>query len=86
LVVLGLTIFGQAHLARLDQLVVCIGLSLLIWLIPYLELGIPPVLALIYPLTILATEAAALQSLRFSFAGRLTWKSRSLGRPRWKWF
>ena len=85
LVVLALALFRQPPLARVDELAVCIGLSLLVWLIPYLELGIPPILALIYPLTLLASEAAALQSLRLSFAGRLTWKGRRLARPHWKW-
>jgi chlorobactene glucosyltransferase len=85
LVALVLVLLGRAPLLRLDELGGCIGLSLLIWLIPYIELGIPPVLAYLYPLTLLANEAAALQSLLFSLTGRLTWKDRTLPRPRWKW-
>jgi len=86
LFVLALAIFGRAPLARPDELAVCIGLSVLVWLIPYGNLGIPALLAFLYPFTLLASEAAAFQSLRLSLAGRLTWKDRSLARPRWKWF
>jgi chlorobactene glucosyltransferase len=86
LIVLALLVFGQAPLASAYELAVCAGLSLLLWLIPYLELGIPFYLAFLYPATILANEAVAFQSLRLSLAGRLTWKGRSLAKPHWKWF
>ena len=82
----ALALMGRSPLARPGELAVCIGLSLLVWLIPYLELGIPPILALIYPITLLASEAAAFQSLRLSLDDRLTWKDRHLPRPHWKWF
>jgi hypothetical protein len=82
---LGLAVFGQAPWARLDELTVCVGLSLLLWLIPYLELRIPFVLALLYPITLLANEVVAFQSFRLSLGGRLTWKGRKLARPHWKW-
>jgi chlorobactene glucosyltransferase len=85
LIVLGLAVFGQAPRARLDELTVCVGLSLLLWLIPYLELRIPFVLALLYPITLLANEVVAFQSFRLSLGGRLTWKGRKLARPHWKW-
>ena len=78
-------ILGLAASADLSELVICIGLSLLIWVIPYLELGMSLTLGFIYPITILANEAAAFQSLRLSLAGRLSWKGRSLARPKWKW-
>ncbi len=78
-------ILGLAPSAVLSELVICIGLSLLIWVIPYLELGMSLTLGFIYPITILANEAAAFQSLRLSLAGRLSWKGRSLARPKWKW-
>jgi len=68
------------RLAQADELAVRIGLSLLVWLIPYLELSLPLILTLIYPLTLLANEAAALQLLP-SLVSRLTWKDRSLARP-----
>jgi chlorobactene glucosyltransferase len=86
LIILALSVFGQAPHARLDELAACIGLSFLLWLIPYLQLGIPASLAFLYPLTLLANEVVAFQSLRLSLAGRLTWKGRRLSRPRWKWF
>jgi chlorobactene glucosyltransferase len=85
LVVLALLVLGRAPQARADELAVCVGLSLLLWLIPYFELGIPVSLALLYPITLLATEVAAFQSLCLSFAGRLTWKGRKLTRSYWKW-
>ena len=85
LVVLALMALGQAPHARAGELGVCIGLSLLLWIIPYVELGVPFYLALLYPLNILANEGAAFQSRRLRLSGRLTWKDRPLPRPRWKW-
>ena len=85
LLVLLALVLGFASSANLSELISCIGLSLLIWIIPYIELGIPAYLGLFYPATILANEAAAFQSLRLSLAGRLSWKDRSLARPKWKW-
>lgn len=85
LVVLAALTFGQAQTAQIGEVVVCIGLSLLLWLIPYIEMGVPLHLGFIYPLTILANEAAALQSLWLSLGGRLSWKGRPLARPKWKW-
>jgi chlorobactene glucosyltransferase len=76
---------GYAPSANLSELIICIGLSFIIWIIPYIELGVPATLGLFYPATILANEAAAFQSLRLSLAGRLSWKDRSLARPKWKW-
>ena len=85
LVASGLHLAGRAPQARLDELGLCIGLSLLVWLLPYLELGINPGLALLYPVTVLANEAAAMRSLRLSLSGRLAWKGRKLVLPRWRW-
>ena len=85
LVILRLWAGGAAPQAQPVELAVCIGLSLLVWLIPYAELGLPVYLGLLYPFTLLATEAAAFRSLRLSLAGRLTWKGRKLARQRWKW-
>jgi len=85
LIVLALLVLGRANLARTDELAVCIGLSLLLWLIPYIELGVPSGLALLYPITILANDVVAFQSLRLSLTGHLTWKDRKLARPHWKW-
>jgi chlorobactene glucosyltransferase len=85
LIVLLAFVMGFASSVNLSELISCIGLSFLIWIIPYIELGLPPYLGLFYPATILANEAAAFQSLRLSMTGRLSWKDRSLARPKWKW-
>lgn len=85
LAVLVLLLFGRAPQARVGELALCIGLSTLIWLIPYWVQGLPLGLAFLYPVTLLANEVAAFQSLRLSLTGRLTWKNRSLARPNWKW-
>ncbi len=85
LIILALLVSGHAPGARLVELLTCIALSLLVWLIPYLALRFPPGLALLYPLTILTNEVVAFRSLRLSLAGRLTWKGRRLPRQRWRW-
>jgi chlorobactene glucosyltransferase len=85
LIVLITLVLGFAPTTVLNELAICIGLSLLLWIIPYLELGVPVYLGLIYPVTILANVAAAFQSLRLSVMGRLSWKGRTLARPKWKW-
>jgi chlorobactene glucosyltransferase len=85
LIVLGLMFFGHAPQARANELAACIGISLLLWLIPYIELGIPFHLTFLYPITLLANEVVAFQSLRLSLAGRLTWKGRKLTKPHWRW-
>jgi chlorobactene glucosyltransferase len=85
LIVLVMLILGLTPTASFSELVICIALSLLLWLIPYIELGMPLALGFIYPISILANEAAAFQSLRLSLAGRLSWKGRPLARPKWKW-
>jgi chlorobactene glucosyltransferase len=85
LLVLCAKAFSFAPAASYVELAVCIGLSLLIWLCTYVELGFPPYLGLIYPLTMLANEVAAIRSLVLSFRGRLSWKGRLLARPKWKW-
>ena len=85
LIILVALALGRAPTAALGELVICVSLSLLLWLIPYIEMGMPLPLGLIYPITILANEVVAFQSLRLSLAGRLSWKGRPLGRPKWKW-
>jgi chlorobactene glucosyltransferase len=85
LVVLGLQLSGLAAFARPAALVACLGLSLLLWLVPYTEMRIPFVLACLYPLTILANIGVAARSLVHSLGGRITWKGRTIARPRWKW-
>jgi len=66
-------------------LAVCLGLSILLWLIPYLELKVPIGLVFVYPLTMLVVEVAACKIL----APWHAWAS-YLERPhhrtaKWKW-
>jgi chlorobactene glucosyltransferase len=84
-IVLASLTFGQAPNTRVDELIICMGFSLLLWIIPYLETGIPFYLAFLYPVTVLANEVIAFRSLFFSLTGRLTWKERTLTKPNWKW-
>jgi chlorobactene glucosyltransferase len=85
LIVLAGMISGLAPQAHLVALIVCLLLSLLLWLIPYIEMGIPFTLAFLYPFTILANVAVAFRSLVHSLGGRIIWKGRSIARTRWKW-
>jgi chlorobactene glucosyltransferase len=85
LIVFLLMVFGHAPKAHALDLSICIGLSLLLWLIPYLEIDVPPGLAFLYPFTILANIAVACQSVIYSLFGRLSWKGRKISRPNWKW-
>lgn len=64
----------------------CIGLALLVWLVPYRQLGLPLLPALLYPITMLVMGAVALRSLWLGLRGRLTWKDRAVGRPRLRLF
>jgi chlorobactene glucosyltransferase len=84
IIILALSL-GQTQTARMEELLICIGLSLLAWLIPYFDMGVPLPLGFIYPVTILANEAVALRSLLLTSTGRLSWKGRRLPRPKWKW-
>ena len=84
LIVLLLRIFGQAPHAQVGALIGCVGLAVSLWLIPYIDLRIPFGLAFLYPLTILANEVAACQSLRRSLSGTCPGKAAN-DRPRWRW-
>ena len=85
LIVLLLMFLGQAPQASANDLTICLGLSMLLWLIPYIELKLPVGLALLYPITILANEVVAFKSLRLSMIGHLLWKGRTIVRAPWKW-
>lgn len=85
LIVLSLMMLGRAPQAEATALAVCIGLSVLLWLAPYVDMRIPPGLAFLYPVTILANEVVALLSVQRSLWGRISWKGRSISRSRWKW-
>ncbi len=86
LVVLVSLAFGLAPAAQPGALAACMGISVLLWTIPYVETGIPFYLGFLYPVTILANEIVAFRSLLYSLTGRLSWKDRTLTRPDWKWF
>jgi len=85
LALLGAAAAGLAPAAWVDELATCVGLSILVWWIPYSVAGIPVWLALFYPANILANSLVAARSLRLSLSGQVTWKDRPLERPRWKW-
>lgn len=84
-IVLIILTFGQAPAASATELAVCMGLSLLLWMIPYREMGVSFYLGFLYPITVLANEVVAIRSLIFSLTDRLTWKDRALNKPKWKW-
>ena len=86
LAVLISSAFGLAPAAQFGALAACMGISVLLWTIPYVETGIPFYLGFLYPVTILANEIVAFRSLLYSLTGRLSWKDRSLTKPDWKWF
>ena len=85
LIVLSLMCLGLAPLAQLRDLSVCIMLSVLVWLIPYLEIRVPFYLAFFYPITMLVKFVVALQSLRHTITGNISWKGRSISRQNWRW-
>jgi hypothetical protein len=85
LALLALSVLGLAPDAHVMLLVACVGLALALWLIVYWRLGHPLYLALLYPITLLAIECVAFGSLWLTLTGRLTWKGRTLIRPRWTW-
>jgi chlorobactene glucosyltransferase len=85
LIVLAVMVSGPVVQAQATAVMACLALSILLWLIPYREMGIPFFLAFIYPLTILANTGIALRSLVHSLGGRITWKGRTIARTRWKW-
>jgi chlorobactene glucosyltransferase len=86
LVVVALMMSGVASQAQPIALFSCLALSILLWLIPYIEMNIPFYLSFLYPFTILANIAVAFRSLIHTLGGRITWKGRPLGKTHWKWF
>ncbi len=86
LVVLALFLSGMVPLAQPAALAACIGLSLALWVIPYWRLGFGVHLALLYPVTLLAIERLAINSLWCSLTGQLSWKGRRLASMRWRLF
>jgi len=85
-IVLIFSLSGNLQTSNINHLIICLVLSILIWLLPYLEFGIPLYLVAMFPITILANEVVAFRSMVFSLTNRLIWKGRPLTKPKWKWF
>jgi len=85
LIVLMFIVFGKTPHIQGSYLSVCLGLSLILWLLPYIYMGVPVGLALLYPVTILAIVLVAFKSLRDSLIGTLLWKDRKIPKTHWKW-
>ena len=85
LIILIFMIFGKTPHIQASYLYACLGLSVILWLLPYIYMGIPYGLALLYPVTILAIEWVAFSSLRNSLIGNLSWKDRKIPGSHWKW-
>jgi chlorobactene glucosyltransferase len=85
LIVLVMIVSGYIYHAMTSAIAACLVLSVLLWLIPYLDIGIPFWLAFLYPLTILSNVWVACRSLIHSLGGRVKWKGRVIARARWRW-
>jgi chlorobactene glucosyltransferase len=77
--------FNLVPAASYPELLICVGLSMMVWCIPYAELKVPTFLGVLYPITMIANEVVAIRSLILSMSGNLSWKGRRLPRPKWKW-
>ena len=84
LILVTLKVTGFAADISIIPVVICISISILIWLIPYRFLGIAGWLALLYPATVLANGYTALRSLYFSLTGKLVWKGRTVQPNSWR--
>ncbi len=85
LIIWVLMVSGWVAHAYPSAVVACLALSVILWLIPYIEMRIPFFLAFLYPVTILANSGVAFRSLVHSLGGRITWKGRTIAKTRWKW-
>lgn len=85
LIILLAMIFGHSLQVQAYELITCLGLSVLLWLIQYANMRIPIWLACFYPFTILANELVALRSVLHTLGGHLSWKGRAIPSPHWKW-
>lgn len=85
LIILGIMISGQATQAQPATVVICLLLSIILWLIHYIEMRFPIGLAFLYPFTVLANVGVAFRSLVYSIGGRITWKGRNIAPIHWKW-
>jgi chlorobactene glucosyltransferase len=85
LIVLAMLIGGKGYLSPPGSIAACLALAVLVWLIPYVNLGIPFGLAFLYPFTILANVGVACRSLIHNLRGHAQWKDRVIARARWRW-
>jgi chlorobactene glucosyltransferase len=85
ILILILLLAGFAPAANLFAILASIGLSIFLWVLPYLEIKVPVTIALLYPVTVLANIGVAIQSFRHTIGGTLTWKDRPIARQKWKW-
>ena len=85
ILVLVFWLSGLAPIVHASVLMVCLGMALLTWLFTLIEIKVPIVVTLLYPLSILANAWVMLRSLVFSLGGKLQWKDRVLEKPKWKW-
>jgi chlorobactene glucosyltransferase len=85
-IVIALMLSSRAPQAQPIALLSCVTLSVLLWLIPYIEMRVPFYLSFLYPFTVLANITVAFRSLFHTLGGRITWKGRPVGKTHWKWF
>jgi chlorobactene glucosyltransferase len=85
LAVFGICLSGQVVHAQPAVPAACIAVSVSLWLIHYVNMGLPFGLAFLYPFTILTNVVVAFRSCLYSLRGQLTWKGRKITRTRWKW-
>ncbi|MEJ2447088.1 MAG: glycosyltransferase family 2 protein [Anaerolineales bacterium] len=86
LLILAMLAAGRAPLTDPAILAICLGLSILVWLIPFIHLALPVWLAFCYPALVIANEISAARSLWVSLKGELVWKDRVIEPSSWKWF
>ncbi len=84
-VLLVLRTLGADSGVPVEALLLCAGLGLLTWMLPYIALRLPARLALLYPLVVLASAVVALRSLVLSITGCATWKDRAVAPTGWRW-
>jgi len=85
IMVFALWLAGLAPMVHPPVLLVCLVLALVTWLLALIEIKVPVVMTLFYPLSILVNVWVMLRSMIFSLGGKLQWKERLLEKPKWKW-
>jgi chlorobactene glucosyltransferase len=85
LLILVLLAAGRAPLADPGVLAICLGLSVLVWMIPFIHLALPVWLAFCYPAVVIANGISAARSLWLTLKGELVWKDRVIEPSSWKW-